>query len=130
MALNAGVRRVCADAGALLVDFSSHPIVATDSRLWCDDRLHANAAGHTRIADALAEALGLPGSSCAWSEPLPTLPPVHSWQRLQGEAEWVRRQLLPWMWLGLTRGGASVRTEARVTPLERVEPSPRLPGGP
>jgi lysophospholipase L1-like esterase len=120
-AMNAGLRRLCADTGVLLVDFAQHPIVATDSRLWSDDRLHANAAGHARIADALAEALGLPGSSGAWREPLPALPPSGPWQRLSGEAAWVRRHLLPWCWLGLTRGGASVRTPAHVTTLERVE---------
>ena len=101
--LNEGVRRVCADTGARLVDFALHPM-ATDARLWSDDRLHANAAGHERIAGALAEALGLPGASGAWREPLPILPPVHPWQRLQVEAAWVRRHLLPWAWLGLTRG--------------------------
>jgi len=100
-ALNAGVRQVCADTGARLVDFASHP-VATDARLWSDDRLHANAAGHARIAGALAEALGLPGASGAWSEPLPILPPVHPWQRLRQEAGWARRHLLPWAWLQLT----------------------------
>ena len=126
-AMNAGVRRVCAETGALLVDFASHPIVATDSRLWSDDRVHANSAGHARIAEALAEALGLPGSSGTWREPLPTLPPVHPWQRLQAQAGWVRRHLLPWMWLGLTRGGAPVRTRARATSLERVEPAPPTP---
>jgi lysophospholipase L1-like esterase len=103
-ALNAGVRRVCADTGARLVDFASHSI-ATDARLWSDDRLHANTAGHTRIAGALAEALGLPRSSGAWSEPLPAVPPVHPWQRLKEEASWTQRHLLPWAWLRLKRGG-------------------------
>jgi lysophospholipase L1-like esterase len=126
-AMNAGVRRVCADTGALLVDFASHPIVATDPRLWSDDRVHANATGHTRIANALAEALRLPGSSAAWCEPLPTRPAVHPWKRLTGEVVWARRHLLPWIWLGLTRDGASVRTWARVTDLERIEPAYSTP---
>ena len=103
-ALNAGVRRVCADTGARLVDFAALPI-ATDARLWSDDRLHANAAGHERIAGALAEALGLPGASGAWREPLPSLPPMLPWQRLQEQTGWAQRHLLPWVWLWLTRGG-------------------------
>lgn len=121
-AMNDGVRRVCADTGALLVDFASHPMVATDSRLWSHDRIHANAAGHARISEALAQALELPGSSCAWREPLPALPPMRPWQRLRGEAEWVRRHLLPWMWLGLTRGRASVRAPGPGAAAERVGP--------
>jgi lysophospholipase L1-like esterase len=116
-ALNDGVRRVCAETGARLVDFAAHPI-ATDARLWSDDRLHANAAGHARIADALAEALGLPGSSGAWSEPLPMLPAVDPWTRLQEEIAWSRRHLLPWVRLRFTR--AAARPTARATGLERV----------
>lgn len=118
-ALNAGVRRVCAETGARLVDFAAHPIVATDHRLWSDDRLHANAVGHARIADALAEALGLPGARGDWREPLPPLPPVRPWQRARKEAAWARRHLLPWMWLGLSRG-ASTRAPARPPMLERI----------
>jgi lysophospholipase L1-like esterase len=102
-ALNDGVRCVCAETGARLVDFAAHP-VATDTRLWSEDRLHANAAGHARIADALAEALGLPGSSCAWSEPLPSLAALNAWQRLHEQASWAQRHLLPWAWRRLTHG--------------------------
>jgi lysophospholipase L1-like esterase len=117
-ALNAGVRRVCAETGARLVDFAALSL-STDARLWSDDRLHANAAGHRRIAGALAEALGLPGSSDAWREPLPILPPVPPWQRLQREAAWARRHLLPWIWLGLARGGGAARPPAGPNPPER-----------
>jgi len=118
-ALNAGVRRVCAETGARLVDFAAHPM-ATDPRLWSDDRLHANSAGHARIADALAEALGLPGANGAWGEPLPILPPLRPWQRLQREVAWIERHLMPWLWLGLTRRGPAARTPARPVLLQRV----------
>ncbi len=101
IALNAGLRSVCAETGTRLVDFAAHPVVATDPRLWSDDRLHANAAGHERIAAALAEALRLPGSNDAWCEPLPAAPPVGPWHRLAIEARWVRRHLLPWLWRGI-----------------------------
>jgi lysophospholipase L1-like esterase len=120
-ALNAGTRRSCAETGTLLVDFALHPIVTTDSRLWRHDRCHANAAGHALIADALAETLGLPGSSGTWREPLPPLPPVHPWQRLSGEASWLRRHVVPWIWQRLTRTGP-IRSPARVAVLVRVEP--------
>ena len=122
-ALNAGTRRVCAETGTLLVDFDALPAVATDPRYWTHDRCHANAAGHARIADALAEALRLPGSSGTWREPLPSLPPVRPWQRLAGEVSWLRRHVLPWIWLRLTHGGAPVRDPARVAVLTRVEPA-------
>ncbi len=119
-ALNEGVRRVCAETGTRLVDFAAYP-VATDARLWSDDRLHANAAGHARIADALAEALGLPSSSQAWSEPLPSLAPRTGWQQFHDQTGWARRHLLPWAWLRLTRR-AEAEPPAHAPILERVRP--------
>ncbi len=44
-AMNAAVRTASAETGTRLVDFAAHP-VATDARLWSEDRIHANAAGH------------------------------------------------------------------------------------
>src|SRR6185436_6710376 len=129
-ALNAGVRRICADTGTRLVDFARYP-VATDARLWSDDRLHANASGHARIADALAEALGLPHSSGAWKEPLPILPPLHPWQRARQEAAWAKRHLLPWAWPGAWRGIGASRPPAAPTALERIgdDAAPSRPTG-
>ncbi len=96
-ALNAMLREVAAASGALLVDFATHP-VASDARLWSSDRLHANSAGHARIADALAHALDLPGVDATWSEPLPPLPPPTVRRRLAAEALWLRTHFLPWIW--------------------------------
>jgi len=85
-----------ARSGALVVDFAAHP-VASDPRLWSDDRLHANAEGHTRIADALAHTLALAGTDASWMAPLPERPerPRHS--TLGDELAWTRRHLLPWL---------------------------------
>ena len=109
-ALNNGVRRACAETGTRLVDFAAFP-VATDARLWSDDRIHANAAGHARIAEALAEALGLPGSDAAWQQPLP-VESRRSWGRtIAGEIAWMRGHALPWIWRGLggPPGGKELR---------------------
>jgi lysophospholipase L1-like esterase len=104
-ALNEVVRRSAAASGAVLVDVAAHP-VASDPRLWSDDRLHANAAGHQRIAAALAAALGLPGSDGGWSEPLPARPAPSHRQRLAAELGWLRRHFLPWA-LRHARGSSS-----------------------
>lgn len=103
-ALNQALATASRASGAILVDFAAHA-VATDRRLWSEDRIHANAAGHARIAEALAQALGLPGSNDAWRARLPasTLTRAQWWA---AEARWVRRHLLPWIWLGL-RGRSS-----------------------
>ncbi len=105
LALNATLREVSARTGAILVDFAAHP-VASDPRLWSDDRLHANALGHERIAAALGQALGLPGTDASWAEPLPVRPPAGWAERLAAEIDWARRHLLPWAWRHL-RGRSS-----------------------
>ncbi len=104
-ALNNALREIASRTGAVLVDFAEHP-VASDPRLWSADRLHANAAGHARIAAALAHALDLPGTDASWSEPLPERPPRSPFQSLRAEAHWIGGYLLPWAWRHL-RGRSS-----------------------
>jgi lysophospholipase L1-like esterase len=95
--MNDAIRESCLRSGAILCDLAAHP-VASDPRVWSDDRLHANSAGHARIADALAYSLGLPGTSLAWAEPLPAQPPPTIADRVRAELAWGRRYLLPWIW--------------------------------
>lgn len=95
-ALNAALAQASAATGSVVVDFAAHA-VATDARLWHADRLHANAAGHARIAAALAHALGLPGFDDSWSAPLPPPPPRGRAARFAAEAWWLARHLLPWL---------------------------------
>lgn len=93
-ALNRALRAVSATTGARLLDLAAHDI-ASDPRLWAIDRLHANAVGHARIADAVAFTLGLPGATAAWREPLPTpVPPA----RLIDDLAWGWRYVVPWLW--------------------------------
>jgi lysophospholipase L1-like esterase len=100
LALNAALRGVAANTGAILVDFAAYPL-GSDLRFWSGDRFHANAIGHARIADALAHAIGLAGSGDAWKQPLPPPPPITQWRRLTAETNWVLRYLLPWAARGL-----------------------------
>ncbi len=95
--MNDAIRTASASTGAIVCDFASYP-VASDSRLWSDDRLHANSAGHARIADALAYHLKLPGSNLDWAEPLPNRPPPNFGAVIGAEYAWMRRHLGPWMW--------------------------------
>ena len=95
-ALNAAIRGAAERTGALLVDFARHA-VASDPRLWSPDRLHANAAGHARIAAALAHALALPGAGDDWRSPLPPAVPRSAAHRLRDEIVWGRDYLVPWL---------------------------------
>lgn len=111
--LNALMRVRCVEAGARLVDFAAHDL-GTDPRVWHEDRLHANALGHERVAMGLADAVGLKGFE-GWSAPLPVEPRRTLTQALQAELFWSRRYLLPWL---LDRGPSAPRKAKRPT-LER-----------
>lgn len=95
-AYNAKLREISAQTGAILLDLGAHP-VAGDPRLWSLDRLHANTAGHERIAHGLAWAASLPGFDESWAAPLPQEPPRTPWRRAAAEAAWLRGHLLPWI---------------------------------
>jgi lysophospholipase L1-like esterase len=96
VALNAAIRAATERSGALLLDLAGH-CVAEDPRLWSDDRLHANALGHERIAAALAHRLGLPGSDDSWTRPLPPPRPVRSHELVAAEWAWLHGHLGPWV---------------------------------
>lgn len=117
-ALNRALADASRNTGAILVDFAAHP-VATDRRLWSEDRIHANAAGHTRIADALAHALRLPESNETWKEPFPTSLTRTRSQACAAELRWLRRHLLPWVWQGLCGRSSS---EGRVPKRPELAP--------
>jgi lysophospholipase L1-like esterase len=116
--LNAVVRETSARTGAIVVDFAACA-VGSDVRIWSADRIHANAAGHARIADALAHALGLPGTDDSWRTPLPPLPPRSRAQWLADELRWTGRHLLPWIAGWKPAVSRRARTESG---LERLQP--------
>jgi lysophospholipase L1-like esterase len=92
--LNDAIRRACAGTGAILVDFAAYP-VASDARLWSEDRFHANALGHALISHALAHAIGVPGADDSWRRPFGD----DAVQRPgESPARWVVRHLIPWAW--------------------------------
>ena len=56
-AFNAAIRSIGERHGMLIADLDRNGVI--DPRLWAIDRLHANTAGHVRIAAAMEQALGL-----------------------------------------------------------------------
>lgn len=93
--LNDAMRRTCAATGAILCDLAQYPI-GLDPRVWSDDRLHANAIGHERVAEALAYHLGL-SADMSWAEPLPAAPRTFG-DAVRAEWAWVRTHFVPWLW--------------------------------
>jgi len=95
-AYNAAIRSVGQRHGATVVDFEASD-EAVDRRIWSDDRIHANALGHERMAFAFAQALDLPGLDEAGLTPLPTMPSSGPVATLVSEAKFVRTFLVPWL---------------------------------
>ncbi|MEZ4366309.1 MAG: SGNH/GDSL hydrolase family protein [Kofleriaceae bacterium] len=120
-ALNAALREVCAATGAHLLDLAALE-VARDPRLWSDDRLHANALGHARLADALAHQLALPGADDGWAQPLPPAPLAGRGQRAAADVRWLVRHVAPWAWRKVRGRSAGDRVTAKRPVLTPVEP--------
>lgn len=121
-ALNEALRTAARTSGAILVDFAVYPM-ASDPRLWSLDRLHANAAGHARIAAALADALALPGATADWRAPLPVIGAPGWRERMAAEWTWGRDHLFPWIWRhlrGRSSGDGRAPKRPRLLPVEPV----------
>jgi lysophospholipase L1-like esterase len=93
-AFNLALRSIAAKHEMVLADLEQRGVV--DRRLWSVDRLHANSAGHARIAAAMAQALGLEPDEDPWA-PLPPPDPVPRAAALTGELAWVGRHMAPWI---------------------------------
>ncbi|MCA1834053.1 MAG: SGNH/GDSL hydrolase family protein [Actinomycetota bacterium] len=93
---NAAVRVSAKRTGALVLDLGATP-VASDPRLWSDDKLHANSLGHERIARGLAYTLGLDGFDDGWAEPLPSIDRTPLSRALLADLAWARTHLAPWI---------------------------------
>lgn len=119
LALNERIAQAAQRHGVLVLDAFRHP-VTTDPRLWHTDRLHANPLGHERIAAGMAELLQLPGSSSAWSQPLPVLPKPRLLPTAAAEARWVATFLGPWIGRrlrGRSSGDGRTAKRPQLTPL-------------
>lgn len=119
-AFNAAVRELCAETGTRLLDVAQYP-VARDRRMWHEDRLHANAEGHRRIAAGLAHELGLPGFDAAWTEPLSPDGPSTLLHGTLSDFRWVAAYLVPWMVrrvFGRSSGDGIAPKRATLRPVE------------
>jgi lysophospholipase L1-like esterase len=122
--LNAIIRSEAAPRGVLVMDFEAYP-VATDPRLWFEDRWHVNSLGHTKVAEALAWRLGIAGFDESWADPLDAEPaPTPPRAPITGDVDWAVRHLLPWVGKGIRRlpGGLGID---RKRPVPTIVPRSR-----
>lgn len=132
---NSNVRTVAERYGADLVDLE--PVAAlSDRRLWHSDRLHLNAAGHTRVAAAVLERLGihdpdlLGGPEGWWAAPLPPREPTPRRDDLATDLAWIREHLAPWVMRRLRGTSSGDGRSPKDTSLQLLSPTPRDQAGP
>ncbi|MGG2460677.1 SGNH/GDSL hydrolase family protein [Streptomyces sp. RGM 3693] len=110
--LFARIDELAARHGALVVDLYASQALA-DPRMWAEDRLHLNAEGHRRVAEAVWQALGLPAAS-DWDAPLPPAAPPGWAARRTADLRFAREHLVPWIGRRLTgRSSGDGRTGAQ-----------------
>ncbi len=101
---NKTVRRAGAEVGAIIVDANQETFFS-DNRFLACDRLHLNAEGHNRVAQALLEKLGYEFDP-SWRIPLPPAQPTLWLKKRAISAIWFFTFALPWIWRRL-RGKSS-----------------------
>lgn len=118
--LNTHIRAAAARHGVVVAE-TARPAVATDPRMWSADRLHASPLGHERIAAAVAQALGVPGSDDGWAQPLPPQALPTRVQAAGAELRWAAGFLGPWVGRrlrGRSSGDGRVAKRPRLLPVQ------------
>ena len=95
-AFNKNVRAVAKEVGAIVAD-ANEERAFSDNRFLAFDRLHLNAMGHDRVAQAVLEILDLPFDS-GWRVPLPPAKSEPKLLRAIVTTIWFITFALPWMW--------------------------------
>ncbi|MGW0856622.1 SGNH/GDSL hydrolase family protein [Streptomyces sp. NPDC002690] len=119
--------------GAVVADLYGAPSLG-DPRLWDIDRLHLTAEGHSRVAEAVWQTLGLPAES-DWRIPMETAAQVRWSTRRIEDVRFARQHLAPWIGRRLTgRSSGDGRVGAQfdaasgrafwITPANPADPGP------
>jgi lysophospholipase L1-like esterase len=95
--INAVIRNAANRHGFGLVDLYNAPSMS-ERQTWSHDRMHASPRGHQLFAEAAAQALGLPGSTCDWATATGDNDDGGFWQRVYAQIQWTHGLLIPWLW--------------------------------
>lgn len=93
-----------------------------DWRMWHADRIHLNALGHSRVAQAALVGLGLAPDSPDWDEPLPARPPLTRRQTVDWNVAWTREHLSPWLLRRLRRTSSGAGRAPKLPAYTEVAP--------
>ena len=92
---NMNVRKVAGETGALLFDPNSDDFWR-DTRFIHEDRLHLNAEGHRRVAQAVLSRFDLPHDP-NWRMQLPPAEPISRIAQAKIDLNWFWNYALPWL---------------------------------
>jgi lysophospholipase L1-like esterase len=92
--VNVHTRQLARDTDCKVMDFWGEPLF-DDPRCWSSDRLHLSELGHSRVAHAAAEALGL--GDGRWRAPLPPAQPQPWVSRRRDDLDWAITHFGPWL---------------------------------
>ena len=95
-----------------------------DWRMWHEDRIHLNAQGHQRVAQAALAALGLEPDDAEWAVPLPARTPMSRREQLDWNLSWGREHLAPWLARRIRRTSSGVGRTAKQPGYRTVSPRP------
>ncbi len=121
-ALNRAIRDAAKRHDVTLVEMEG-VTMASDLRLWSDDRIHLNADGHGRLAAAFAATFEGAGDE-RWRQALPPTDPPSLPRRVGREAAWIARFVVPKL-VRLARGRSSGDGRTAKRPTLRPVESPR-----
>ncbi|HEY3407964.1 MAG TPA: SGNH/GDSL hydrolase family protein [Propionicimonas sp.] len=93
-----------------------------DWRMWHEDRIHLNAAGHHRVALAAFAALGLEPDDPDWAVPLPPNTPMSRREQLDWNLTWGREHLAPWLGRRIRRTSSGAGRTAKFPQYVTVSP--------
>jgi len=94
-----------------------------DWRMWHEDRLHLNALGHERVAQAALDALGLEADSPDWDRPLPPEAPRSRRETMQWNLAWARDHVRPWVGRRLSRTSSGAGRQPKLADYRLVSPA-------
>lgn len=114
---------IAARHGAHLVDAWNMRSLR-DWRMWHEDRLHLNALGHERLAQAALFGLGLEPDLPDWDAPLPLLPRMTPREQLDWNLAWGRDHLAPWLGRRIRRTSSGAGRTAKQPTYRMVSPRP------
>jgi lysophospholipase L1-like esterase len=123
IALNEGLRDIASSHGAALIDVSS-PEEWAHRALWAPDRVHPSTLGHQRLAELVAQAVGMPLGSLpakGLTSPVAGTEPSGIRERFADEREWWTDHVIPHVrrWVA----GASAREGVAPKWSELVRPA-------